>query len=114
MRLETGPLPSPQDDRELPPTVEMRIGLTTAMLAATLAGALWEHQEKGKPTRETTRRGGELLGELVRDKLRLADFDAIARAHGRAELYNYRDANMIPLDDDWLDMLLEAVAGDAE
>jgi hypothetical protein len=107
-RLEPAALPAASQDKpELAPNVEERIGITTAMLAATLAVALAEHSEEGKPTRATRRRGGELVAELVGDKMTLPDFDAIARAHGRQELYRYRDTHVIPLDNEFLDMLVE-------
>jgi hypothetical protein len=106
--LETALLPSPQDrdHEELPPTVEERIGSTMAALASCLAVAMAEYQAKESP-RLTCRHGGELIGELIPYKMTMPGFDAIAREHGRKVLYAYRDVNVIPLDNDWLDQLIE-------
>jgi hypothetical protein len=83
--LEAAHRPSPASTSENSPTVERRIGGLTAQLAGTIAYALWE-RENGTISPETKRHGGELIYELIRWKMLLPEFDALAREHGRRML----------------------------
>jgi hypothetical protein len=106
MDLETAPLPPASTAKDSYEGYERHIGATIAALAAALALAVWQYQD-GKPTRATTRRGGELMAELVQFKMALPEFDAIARREGKAEFRKHCESNLMELDGGWLDQLVE-------
>jgi hypothetical protein len=104
MHLEPAFLPQPQN-REKTPTVETHIGSVTAHLAAVLGWTVI--QLKGKPTREATVRGAQLLAELVELAMFWPSFHAMAREQGKLELRRQCQMNLVSLDGDWLDRLVE-------
>jgi hypothetical protein len=100
-------LPSPALTSENP-TVEQRIGGKVAQLAGTIAYALWE-RANGAISPETKRHGGELICELVRWKMLLPEFDALARKHGRQALLERYGcmAGTVTLSESTLDEMIE-------
>jgi hypothetical protein len=107
-RLEPAHLPAPATTSENPPTIERRIGGKVAQLAGTIAYALWE-RENGAISPETRSHGGELICELVKWKMLLPEFDALAREHGRRALFERYGCmvSTVTLSESTLDEMIE-------
>jgi hypothetical protein len=61
-------------------SIERLIGNRIAALAACLAYGLMERIEDGAVGSATIRRGGELVASLIKFKMTMAEFDALARS----------------------------------
>jgi hypothetical protein len=71
-----------REAREIAPSPEQYIGSLIGNFVGALAAGILEHQQLGRMTKETARRGGDAMCELVPFKLCTPDFDAIARKYG--------------------------------
>jgi hypothetical protein len=78
-----------REAREIAPPPEKHIRMMVATFASAIAEGILEHQQAGRMTKETARRGGDAMCELVPFKLCTPDFDAIARKYGVQALCEY-------------------------
>jgi hypothetical protein len=105
--VEAAFLPQPRKSDDTVESFEHYLGRKVTALAAVLGWVVIECH--GKPTREATVRGAELLAELVTLAIDEPRFHAVARIEGKAELHRQCRMNMVDLDEDWLDELVDEV-----
>jgi hypothetical protein len=107
----TLPATSSCEDRYL--GYERHIGERIAQLAAAIAYALLEREKGQIISAEIKHHAGKLIAELVHFKMVFANFDAMARQHGKQVFREYVSApsNQIKLSEDQIGEIIEQALG---